>query len=395
MHIARASPHPHSSRPSERLRGNFNQSTGQTLVSSNTYSVLTVAGSVTLSGGSISISGSGAAFCVGDETPSTFELASGVVSLNEGAQMHVTGSFDYVGGIFFMEDATLIATDGFNISSGMTFSGTGTIVGDVINAGAWTVGDPYESPVTLSITGNVTLDGSTLSLLTGGELDVSGDFLQDDGWLHLAGAALLTVSGDFHQTSGDTYVFGPGSSQTTLTVGGSFTLDAGTVTVGMDALLDVAGAVTVFDGLLLLEYTAYLTAGSGVVIQADGRLSAAGTITGNVTNAGMLDISTWPSGTLSIVGNFTQTSTGTFKAQLDAYDTYDQLHVSGQATLNGAFVMTLQPGAAPYSGPYSILSYGSRSGTFSSLSLPELSSSYTWDWLYDSSVFSLWVEFDI
>jgi hypothetical protein len=98
-------------------------------------------------------------------------------------------------------------------------------------------------------------------------------------------------------------------------------------------------------------------------------------------------------GTISINGNFTQTSTGVLNMEIGpTASQYDQLAVTGLDTLGGTLSVTLIGGFIPHSGQlFSLLTYGSRSGTFGTLSLPTYSGGH-FNPMYDNptGTFSLW-----
>jgi hypothetical protein len=79
-------------------------------------------------------------------------------------------------------------------------------------------------------------------------------------------------------------------------------------------------------------------------------------------------------GTLTIDGNYTQTETGTLSIELgglSAGDGYDQLVVTGLATLDGTLSVGLIDGFQPPRGwLFTILLYGSHAGTFATVELP-------------------------
>ena len=103
-------------------------------------------------------------------------------------------------------------------------------------------------------------------------------------------------------------------------------------------------------------------AGEGVIsVGAGNTLTNNGTVAPGLTSGDT-------TGTLSITGNYAQGAGGTLAMQLDstAAGNYDQLVVSGSATLNGTLNLT---GAAT-SGSFPLVSATSRSGTFSALTGP-------------------------
>jgi hypothetical protein len=156
---------------------------------------------------------------------------------------------------------------------------------------------------------------------------------------------------------------------------GGFT-NSGTVTVGAGVTLNVAGNFTQTGGTTSLN---------GATLQATsvningGTLSGLGTIIGNVTNAGVLDVGDSPNqttqsvGLLAIKGNYTQTSLGTLNIEIGgniAGTQYDQLAITGSASLNGTLDVSFINGFHPLSGVWTLLKYASRSGMFATAHVP-------------------------
>ena len=87
------------------------------------------------------------------------------------------------------------------------------------------------------------------------------------------------------------------------------------------------------------------------------------------TNSGVLGTFS----TLSVGGHYTQSSTAALDMGVGgrSTDQFDQLNVTGKAILNGLLLVHLFNGFPPASSDtFQILSYGSRSGSFSPLALP-------------------------
>jgi hypothetical protein len=105
-----------------------------------------------------------------------------------------------------------------------------------------------------------------------------------------------------------------------------------------------------------------------------------GTMSGSITNLGQITFN--PSGTncgvtgtfstLSVGGNYTQSSTAALDMGVGGRSTtqFDQLDVTGNASLSGLLLVHLFNGFPPASSDsFPMLSYGSHSGSFSSLAL--------------------------
>jgi hypothetical protein len=106
-----------------------------------------------------------------------------------------------------------------------------------------------------------------------------------------------------------------------------------------------------------------------------------GTMSGSITNLGQITFN--PSGTnsgvtgtfsaLSVGGNYTQSSGAALDMGIGGRSTdhFDQLNVTGKANLNGLLLVHIFDGFPPASSDsFQMLSYGNRSGSFSSLALP-------------------------
>jgi outer membrane autotransporter protein len=111
------------------------------------------------------------------------------------------------------------------------------------------------------------------------------------------------------------------------------------------------------------------------MIQA-GLLSGPGTVNGNVSNAGQVNPGgVGAAGLLTINGNYTQTSTGGLSIDLGGTQAgkYDQLVVTGTATLAGTLNVNLIGGFIPSKGEdFHIMAFASESGTFSQVHFPSV-----------------------
>jgi hypothetical protein len=145
-----------------------------------------------------------------------------------------------------------------------------------------------------------------------------------------------------------------------LTVGGvldatSVFLQRGYATVSGSVL--VSGSYTVSNGTTSIE-SGTVTVGDQFVNQ--GAVFGFGTINGDVTNAGMLS-----AGNLTVNGNYTQTATGQLSLRLRGADNFDQLIVTGFATLDGTLNLTLASGYQPQPGDQlQIVQFGAGTGAF-------------------------------
>ncbi len=203
---------------------------------------------------------------------------------------------------------------------------------------------------TSSISGTTTLVNVSVS---GGALTVSGSSAVQ--YLTVAGGTLidsapLTVTGQYVQSGG------------TLVVTANQAFSAAQATINPGSLIDLEGGTLAFNNGLQLLYGASLV--------------GAGTVQGNLVNAGTVNIGESPfaRGTLLVTGNYTQTSSGTLNVYLDSLSiaALDHLMVNGLASLGGTFNANLVGGYIPPAGTtFSVLEWSSWDGSlFSSINLP-------------------------
>jgi hypothetical protein len=187
------------------------------------------------------------------------------------------------------------------------------------------------------VNGGVARSGQLLSVGAGGTLNItSGGIVSDvEGIVSKIGndAAVVTVDG-----AGSTW--GNGS----LSVGGILTVSNG-------------GTVTTFNP---------------AAVSATGEIRGNGNVIGNVQNAGLVSPGTSP-GALNIDGDYTQTADGKLLIELASASSYDQLLVTGGATLAGTLTVKLLDGFIPGLGQsFTILTADDVDGTFGAEVLPAL-----------------------
>ena len=215
-------------------------------------------------------------------------------------------------------------------------------------------------PVTGGITSNaadVVLDGTASRLYNGtsGTIDA------------LSGFTTNLNTGRFEVRNGRSFAVGLFSNAGAIDVGAGSTLTATTYT-------QTAG-VTDVDGSLLV---------AGDIALNGGILTGSGTVAGNLLNSGSVSPGNTP-GVMHVNGNYSQAS-GTLGIEL-GQSAYDQLLVSGSATLGGVLDVSLwsAPGnpvflPAPGSS-FDILLAQVLTGEFDSVNLPEVAG-IVWDLQY-------------
>lgn len=110
---------------------------------------------------------------------------------------------------------------------------------------------------------------------------------------------------------------------------------------------------------------------SSVLLKQNGTMNAIGT-TGVTANRfeqnGVFSPGLGGAGMATVTGNFPQTSDGTMLIELAGDNAYDQLKISGEATLRGDLKIALVGGYVPAEGTkFTALEFGSRVGAFDAL----------------------------
>ncbi len=249
---------------------------------------------------------------------------------NSGSVQVSTGQLTFAGGgatsgaaSFNTDPGTTLAFGGVEqwINAGATVTGAGTTV---FQSGASFILGTYDVSGPTSVTGSST----AVYFFTPAS---SGAFTNSAATVVLSPSdptTGLTVTGDYTQTGnssqGATYLYGATLSANNVNLQGGSFFAQGTVTTAMN---------------------------------------------GNFTNAGILHLGVpGTPGSLQVNGNYVQTSAGTLDIQVGGSDPgvdYDQLTVSGTATLSGALNVSLIDGYVPPSGSsYQIMIFQSETGTF-------------------------------
>ena len=171
---------------------------------------------------------------------------------------------------------------------------------------------------------------------------------------------------------GTLLIAGTGTNAGHITVDAPATLDLrGNYVLTGDSVVDGAGLVSFSGGSIQLGGS--VAAGGGILIGPNAVVSGTGVLTGLVVNAGTLNIGSGATiVTVTIQGDYLQTASGVLGIAIggpNAGTDFDQLVVSGSATLDGTLAILLVNGFTPASGStYSVLTSASETGTFATLS---------------------------
>jgi outer membrane autotransporter protein len=228
--------------------------------------------------------------------------------------------------------------------------------------------------------GDLTFSGGTLQIIdpqtiwpnsfntlagTTSTLDTAGNYLTLTG--------TLNGSGNLTQTGGGTVILlgnGAGFS-------GAYIINAGALN-----LSNTLGAVST---------------PCNVVVNSGGFLSGTGTVVGSLTNSGTVSPGNSP-GTLNVMGSYTQTGSGTLRAEIASPSNYDIINVTGApgtASLAGAIAPTLLNGYQPRGNqvfPGVVTAAGGVSGSFSSIINQQFTPTLFWQTRYNPNSVDLWVQ---
>ena len=261
---------------------------------------------------------------------------------------------------------------------------TGTVV--LTNANYYTGGTVLQTG-TLNINGIYALGGGNYGGLTfnGGTLQYVTNFPGNNGSSDLtsigtagitlaAGGGTIDLNGNFVTYAGSIGNGGNGSL-----------LVKSSVTNGMLILLganNYTGSTTITNATLLANNASGSATGTGnLTMQSGGVLEGSGSLGGSVTvAAGATFAPGNPLGTLTIGGNLTLAGgSKTFIRVQHSPLTNNAASVGGTLTQGGALTVTNSGGTAFIAGDsFKVLGAAAYAGTFSSLSLPSLSSGLFW-----------------
>jgi T5SS/PEP-CTERM-associated repeat protein len=222
--------------------------------------------------------------------------------------------------------------------------------------------------------GTVNLNGPNSQWTNTGSLSVGN-----------AGRGTVNVTAGGHLNSGNSVIGVEMGSVGEVTVEGPNSTWNSSGLILVSSFAPGTGTLTVRDG-------GTVSATGGVSVRVLGTLRGDGQINGNVGNVGVVAPGTSP-GALHITGNYTQGASGKLDIDLagtTAGSQYDQLLVSGSATLAGTLDVSLIDGFTPSIGNVFevVHANGGVLGGFPTLSLPTIPNGMGWTIVYTSvSVF--------
>ncbi|HEX8071742.1 MAG TPA: FG-GAP-like repeat-containing protein [Pyrinomonadaceae bacterium] len=301
----------------------------------------------------------------------TTTFTSNVVGL--GTTLDVTGRADFNSNAVSAQTINLTGQIGGSANVSVPAGGTLNFNGRFDGTGATSV----PAGATLNIGGSQPTLSRTLNNAGTANYAPASSLVFSGGTFHnLAGATFnLQNENQIFQSGGTNLFANAGTVVKTAGTGtllfnvpatnaGTFEAQAGTIQFGA-GYTQTAG-LTLFNG-------GNFASTAGFTLQG-GELRGAGTFTGNLTNAaGTINPGT-PAGCLNVNGNYIQQAAATLNVEIGgatACTQFDRLAITGSATLGGTLNATLTGGFNPPAGQtFQVLTYGSRAGTFATLTGP-------------------------
>jgi autotransporter-associated beta strand protein len=344
------------------------------LVGSNTYT-----GNTTINGGTLQIGDGGS----GEAMDSQAIFNSGALVFNHSDALSYAGVISGSGSLTKTGTGRLTLTNALN--------STGAIA---INQGTLAVpsGIPMAGPA-ISLPADATLEAAGLikRAVTGaGTVTATGDLITGNskqagqfnqggspgvgGTLNIGGNALVILASD-------TAILG---TQTNLDDGGSLTTLNGSQ-LGNPTSLDTSKVLTALgnatiNGDFVNNGVVHGPSGLGQLLTFTQFVKGAGNTTGNIEYAGSYSPGNSPDAVS--VQNLLLDSTSVLILELAGTQPgsgYDQLNISGLATLNGALEVHLLDGFTPSAGQIFDVFDGPTTGSFSQVNLPALSNGLSWN----------------
>ncbi|UJX43073.1 autotransporter domain-containing protein [Desulfovibrio sp. JY] len=395
-----------------------NTYTGATNINGGTLSISSAANlqgtsGITLDGGtlqatntlelgkSIALGASGGTFAVANSSD-TLTLSGAITDAVPGT----AGSLTKTGA------GTLKLTNTGNTYSGPTFINQGTLQAGAVNAfspnsvvvlanaaGATLDLNNYDQVIAGlsgggSNGGNVSLGSATLTVNQAIDTTYAG-VISGTGSLKKSGSGTLTLTGTNTYTGGTLFAGGTIAVASDANLGdasGSLTFDGGTLkttndfaisrdieaastgtldnggnSVSLQGSLTGSGALTLAgSGTVTLDTGFDASTSTGTVIVANGTTLAGVGKLHNLTVNGIISPGHSP-GTITVGGDFTLGSTGTYVCQVSASGDSDLINVTGKATLSGTLTVVAVDTTYTSGTSWNILQASSVSGTYSNV----------------------------
>jgi hypothetical protein len=266
-------------------------------------------------------------------------------------------SFTLAGGRNFTTTANFTNNGTLNVGSGSKFDVNGNLTnfsGTTLTGGTYNVTGTlqFNSANIVTNAANITLTGTTSKIV-----DQTGITNGLANFATNAGAGSFTLA-----------------SARTFTTAGNFS-NAGTVKVSKGSTFTAASThnYTQTAGTTTDDGTVAVSSGGAFAFNGGSVFGNGGTFTGNVTSGGAFNIgdAVKTAGKLAITGTYAQTLAGSLNVDIGGLTPgtlFDQLNVSGAASLGGTLNLDLINGFTPTLGStFDIMNFASETGTFATI----------------------------
>ncbi len=335
----------------------------------------------------------GATFTINSATIDAFANNDYDGTANVAGALVINTSTDWMldGSVNLTAGGATLSGRAFEVTNVGMLTGFGTVTSQNINNNGTIAGNG--GTLTISTTNFADLDGSNengvLSALNGG-LRITGNFGSEfgfDGTLNIGGGNGFTMTnhGIFNSgtmnMSGGTYTAPSFTQADTLNVtAGVNTLSSASVFAAGSTTSIAAPASLRINGSASFVPTASVTGGGTLEVLAGSTASGNANLAVNVLNRGTITPGTSP-GVWAINGNYGQTATGRYawEAAGTGVAQADRINITGNASLGGTLDISLSGGFVPdWGDSWTIMSYGSRTGDFTSFVAPALAPNLFW-----------------
>ncbi|MBI1840281.1 MAG: choice-of-anchor D domain-containing protein [Verrucomicrobia bacterium] len=324
----------------------------------------------------------------GTLTDQNLQIASQAALVVDNGTLAINGTVRIQGdGAFRLTGGTMATSAGSQLFFQLATGGSALIAGSLNGAGvAANTAKADWSGSSLSLAGGFTNSGA-LTISGTSSKSLSGVFNNQGTAQHTGSGAIALSSATVNNASSGVYDLQSTAAFFVSSGVGNVFLNAGTLrksvgtgVVTLDVSVVNSGAISVVSGELRLHRGGSTTGGAWTVadpakLTLDAGtfdwLGSANTFVGNLTNGATLNVGgVGAVGVLNITGNYTQTSVGQMNLELGGAgaNQFDQVVVSGSATLAGVLNLPLTNGFKPALGQaFQLMTFGSHAGVFTSI----------------------------
>jgi len=244
-----------------------------------------------------------------------------------------------------------------------------SVAGELTNGGTIDVeyGSSF-SVATASNTGTVMTgaqSGSNSISISGTLTNEVGGVFAIDGMNDVATIGYVNNAGSISIANGSTLQIVSSHAPTTALPG---FLNSGTVLIASDGTVSSPLTYSQTAGQTTIDGTLRVSGHSNVLFSGGAVYGNGGTIEGNTISNAAFNMGDMPNtiGMMAITGNYTQGANGSIAFDIASLTSFDQLNITGRASLNGTLFVDLLNGYVPQIGNlFDIMNFSSSSGTFS------------------------------